>query len=460
MSPARLALLIPALLAACAPGPIARPDPGLVPAGVAGLDITPTEPVRLTGYPNRAAEPFERVEQRLQARALALGGDRPSVLIATDLIAVPSHVTEEVARRLQRAGVERARLAVTATHTHTGPALAGTLPHIFGGPVPPEQHAAIERYTAGLADRLERVALAALADRRPARLSWNRGSATFAANRRVITNGVWTGFGVTPGGAVDHDLPVLRVDAPDGRLRAVLLGYAAHATTLEGKHNFVHGDWPGSAREEIERRFPGALALVTIGAAADANPDPRGGGLADVEANARAVAREVEQLLAAPGTPLTRAPEGRIRTIQLPFHRLPTADELRQRAGRADAEGEHARAALARLERGEALPASAPYPVQSWTFGDGLAMVFLGGEVVADYALRLKRELDGERVWVTAYANDVAFYVASRRMIPEGGYEVDRSMVFYGQPARFAEETEDRIVEAVHELVPNAFRRR
>ena len=62
-------------------------------------------------------------------------------------------------------------------------------------------------------------------------------------------------------------------------------------------------------------------------------------------------------------------------------------------------------------------------------------MVFLAGEVVADYGLRLKRELDPARLWVNAYSNDVAFYVASKRLIPEGGYEVDRSMVFYGQPA-------------------------
>ena len=81
------------------------------------------------------------------------------------------------------------------------------------------------------------------------------------------------------------------------------------------------------------------------------------------------------------------------------------------------------------------IPGWADYPIQTWTFGDDLAMVFLAGEVVADYGLRLKRELDATRLWVNAYSNDVAFYVASQRMLPEGGYEVDRSMVYYGQPA-------------------------
>jgi hypothetical protein len=114
---------------------------------------------------------------------------------------------------------------------------------------------------------------------------------------------------------------------------------------------------------------------------------------------------------------------------------------------------------LARLDRGERIPQTVPYPVQTWTFGDSLAMVFLGGEVVADYSLRLKRELDGSRLWVNAYSNDVAFYVASRRMIPEGGYEVVSSMVYYGQPGPLAEGTEDQIVRTVHELLPGGFRR-
>ena len=44
-------------------------------------------------------------------------------------------------------------------------------------------------------------------------------------------------------------------------------------------------------------------------------------------------------------------------------------------------------------------------------------------------------------------------------MIPEGGYEVDRSMVFYGQPARLGDGTEDLIVRTVRELVPQGFLR-
>ncbi len=428
--------------------------------GVSSIDITPEEPIRLTGYGNRTA-PTAEVRQRLRARALAFGDarGRPSVLITSDLIGIPRHVSDEVARRLEPAGVRRERIAVSATHTHTGPMLAGTLPFIFGAPVPPEHQAASERYTRQLVDRLERVARDALADRRPARVSWSQGRARFAANRRVLKDGRWTAFGVNPDGPVDHDLPVLAVRAPDGALRAVLVSYACHATTLEGRDNFVHGDWPGAAQALLDARHPGAVAMVAIGTGADANPNPRGGGIADVERHAREVADEVDRVLSGSMRPLSAAPDGRFRAIALTFSGVPGRTEWQERAAKGGAEGLHARAMLARLDRGDTIPGSAPYPIQVWTFADDLAMVFLAGEVVADYGLRLKRELDASRLWVNAYTNDVAFYVASRRMIPEGGYEVDRSMVYYGQPAPFAPQTEDAIVRAVLGLVPRAFTR-
>lgn len=63
------------------------------------------------------------------------------------------------------------------------------------------------------------------------------------------------------------------------------------------------------------------------------------------------------------------------------------------------------------------------------------------------------------RLWVNAYTNNVSFYVASQRMIPEGGYEVDRSMVYYGHPAPFAPQTEDQIIRAVLDLIPRSFAR-
>ena len=326
---------------------------------MAEIDITPDEPIRLTGYGSRV-EPTSDVRQRLWARAMAFGdGRRVAVLITADLIGVPRSLSDDIARRLGDAGVERAAFTISATHTHTGPSLTGVLPYIFNSPVTPPQQAAIDRYTNRLSALLEKVARAALADRRPSQLAWALGRAGFAANRRLLKDGKWTGFGITPDGAVDHDLPILAVRGTDGALRAVLVSYACHATTLEGRDNYIHGDWPGVTRELIQKRHPGAIAFVAIGTGADANPNPRGGGLPDVERHAEAVAAEVDRLLATSMRPLRSVPEGKFRNIDLPLAALPERAEWEARAKRNDPAGFQARDIVRRLDAGERVPATA-----------------------------------------------------------------------------------------------------
>lgn len=236
--------------------------------------------------------------------------------------------------------------------------------------------------------------------------------------------------------------------------------WPSRPTNRRCRDNFVHGDWPGMTRELVQKRHPGTIALVAVGTGADANPNPRGGGLPDVERHAQAVATEIDRVMGSSMQPIRSVPRGAFLSVDLPLAALPSREEWQTRAKKDEPGGFQAREIVRRLDRGERIPETTAYPIQVWTFGSDLAMVFLGGEVVADYGLRLKRELDGSRLWVNAYSNDVAFYVASRRMIPEGGYEVDRSMVFYGQPARLGDGTEDLIVRTVRELMPAGFQRR
>jgi hypothetical protein len=447
-------LLLPALVSPAVPA-----DP-LVPVGVARIDITPELPIRLTGYQSRATE-AARIGAPLHARALAFGADAdgPVVLVTAELIGIGEETARIVAEALERRfGLPRARLALCATHTHNGPALADVLPYMFARDLPAEETARIAAYTARLRERLIEVAAAALADRRPARVAWTQGSVGFATQRRQLVDGKWKGFGIVPGGPVDHALPVLRVAAPDGAVRALFLNYACHCTTLGGADNFVHPDWAGDAATRLEAAHAGATALVAIGCGADANPGlPRA--LEGVPVHGAAVAAEVTRLLPGTWRPLGPVTAAAYRVVPLPLDPLPNRAALEARRGpgsRAPAQYAAGRF-LADLAAGRPLPGVVPLPVQTWAFGRELAMVFLGGEVVAEYALRLRRELDGPRLWVNAYANAVPCYVPSRRMYPEGGYEVDGSMDYYGWPTRLQADTEDRLISAVRDLVPGEF---
>jgi putative membrane-bound dehydrogenase-like protein len=422
-------------------------DEGVYQIGVARVDITPSFNLRLCGYAARGSE-SEGVEQKLWAKALAIGGDDEGVaiLLTVDNTAVPAVVTEEVAARLKKkVNLPRERLVVCSSHTHAGPCLEGSLDNMFGKPIPADQEERIARYTRELTDNMEKVALAAIADRRPGRLAWGIGKADFAANRR------------TKGGPVDHDMPLLRAVDLDGKLRAILVEYACHCTTLGSEMNKFCGDWAGYAQQYMEQDHPSAIAMVAIGCGADANPSPRGA-LRNAELHGKSIATEASRLLQTPLKPLTGKLATGFKRIELPYDTLPTRQEWEERAKKTDHMSNNARIQLARLARGEAIPTSLPYPVQTWTFGDQLAMVFLGGEVVVDYSLRLKQEFDGRRLWVMGYSNDVPCYIPSRRILKEGGYEAETAMIYYARPGRLAPIVENRIIETVHELLPREFR--
>lgn len=425
-------------------------EPGAGPVGVAQRDVTPSYPVRLTGFAARG-DMSEGVAQSLRAKALALGEDGPGVriLVTVDNCGVPADVVEEVAGRLAlRRGVPRSGFAVASSHTHAGPMVRGFAENIFVRDLNSEEAAAADRYTRELTDHLEAVSIAALENRRPARLYRAEGRVGFAANRR------------TAGGPVDHALPMLVVRDEDGRMRALVANYACHCTTLGAQINRTHGDWAGFAQEFIEAEHPGTVAMITIGCGADSNPSPRGGddfGMTWARTHARALATEVKWRLEGRLEALPVAASASHRRLWLPFDPLPSREQWEARAKESGIVGYHARKNLARLDRGEALPTRLPYFVQTWSFGDRLTMVFLGGEVVVDYVLRLKKDLDPSRLWVTAYANDVPCYIPSRRILKEGGYEAETSLWYYDRPARLSGEIEDLVHAAVLGQVPEAF---
>ena len=425
--------------------------------GVAKIDITPHNPIRLSGYGDRKTE-SDGILQPISAKALTFGNDREgvSVLITVDLIGIPGHITSRLYERLaSKIQLDTADLVICTSHTHGGPEV-GTLLNHFGGPLPPDELGKIIQYQEELIARLEAVVLMSLKARRPSLLSWGTGEVNFAKNRRVIKDGKWVGGGVTPGGPVDHAFPLLRITEPNGNLRAVLVSYACHGTTL-GSLNKVHGDWIGEAQKQIEEKHPGAIALVAVGCGADINPDPRYK-IEHVVQYGKMIADETERLLQTDLQPLDALPVGRYKRIQLPFSHIPDVTELVEQAKGDGPKGYYARLCLEGLARGREVPRSLSYPIKTWTFGEELAMVFLAGEVVVDYALRLKDELRPDRLWINAYSNDVPSYIASRRVIREGGYEAESSQYSYDRPSPYSEEIEDLIIQAVHNLLPSTFK--
>lgn len=432
-------------------GLAAAPNPATWRAGVASADITPEASMYLAGFGART-KPSDGVEQKLYAKALALAdaAEGRFVFVTLDLIGVERTLRQAIGVRLAAAhGLRPEQFVLAASHTHCGPELREfKLP---AGAAGSAEAARLPGYTAGLEAKIEALVGEALANLAPARLGYTRARAGFAMNRRRPNkNGGYTNA-PHPEGPVDHDVPVLRVDGADGRLRAVLFGYACHNTTLSFQH--ICGDYAGYAQECLQADHPGVLALYMNGCAGDQNPYPRGT-VALARAHGRTLATAVDAALGAAATPLTGGLQSALVEVDLRYAPPPARAEFEARLKAKDkVEAGHARRMLDRLARDGALPASYPYPVQVVQLGRELKFVALGGEAVVDYSLRLKRELGGAgTVWVTAYANDVMGYIPSERVLREGGYEGGEQMRGTNHPGPWASGLEAAIVGQVREL--------
>jgi hypothetical protein len=315
-----------------------------------------------------------------------------------------------------------------------------------------EQWQLIDEYTEQLILDVVQTVGAAVEDLQPASISWGNGRSTFAVNRRnneeakvpeLRAQGLLQG-------PVDHDVPVLAVKSGE-KLKAVLFGYACHATVL----SFYQwsGDYPGFAMMALEEASPGTVALFWAGCGADQNPLPRRQ-VELAQAYGTRLADSVGDVLGGAMRPISGEIATTYNEIDVRFAELPSRAKLEETAATGD-KYEKGRAAvlLKQWNARGALGPTYPYPVQAWRLGDGPTWVTLGGEVVVDYSIRLKTELGVDDTWVAGYANDVMAYIPSLRVLREGRYEGGDSMVYYGQPSPWAEDVEELIVREVHRQV-------
>ena len=426
-------------------------EPGLR-AGVATVDITPDKPIWLAGYAARR-KPSTGVALKLYCKALAIddGDGGRVVLVTADILGYTRAVVEPVAERARRElGLRRDQIAFSASHTHAGPVIREQLFDMYA--LEGANLQAVLEYNDRLGEETFRAIRAALADLKPARLAYGRGKAGFAMNRRGFSaRGVSIAW--NPDGPVDHDVPVLRVSDEDDNVRAVLFGYACHCTTTGGSFYEVCSDYAGYAQKFIEDVYPGATAMFMTGCGGDANPHPRGT-LALARRHGLELAGAVTGTLTNGVKPIRGSVRTRLVHVDAPLDKPPSRAEFERRA-KEDPNihrRRHARRQLAILDEKGTLPSTYAYPIQAVQIGDELTMILLGGEVVVDYSHRLKRELGPEQTWVTAYTNDVFAYIPSIRVLLEGGYEADSSMIYYGLPGRWHPDIEDLVVSTAKKL--------
>lgn len=425
--------------------------------GVGRIKITPDKPIYLSGYAARK-KPSEGVKQELWAKALAFADKKNGkfVVVTTDLIGMSRSIAERVGAEVEKKyGLRRAQLMINSSHTHSGPTVRDNLETMFD--LTPEQKQVIVEYGNGLVEKLVSVVGAALGDLAPAEVSIGHGTGSFAMNRRLAVNGEIKNS-LNPAGPVDQDVPVFRITTPDGKLRAVLFGYACHNTTLGGDLFLVHGDYAGVAQADFEARNPGVTALFMLLCGGDANPQPRGT-YALVERHGKSLSAEVSRVLAGPLKKVDGPLRASWQMTELAFAPHTRAQYEEELKGTNWFKQRRAEVMLRAYDKGKPVTAI-PYPVQAFRFGKSVTLVGMGGEVVVDYALRVKKEFASEDTIVAGYTNDVMSYIVSKRVLKEGGYEPVESHIYYGNPGPYTEEVEETVMAAVKRAMEKVGRKK
>jgi hypothetical protein len=414
-------------------------------AGIGRSDITPAAPIWLSGYAART-KPSEGSIHKLWAKAVVIESGRGQriVIVSTDVIGIPRAVADDVASRVEKQyGVKRPQLLLNASHTHTGPVIWSNLNNLTV--FPPDEKEKLVVYARKFADHIVAAIGAAVRDLAPATLEYGAGKAGFAANRRQRSEA-----------PTDHTVPVLKVTGADGKIRAILFGYACHNTTLTAEVYQLSGDYAGFAAAELESQHPGASALFLMLCGADQNPNPRG----TVELGRKwgsELAAEVSRVAGGRLTAIDGPIRSSYRLIPLEFAKRTRQDFEAELKAPLAAQARRGRMMLDALDAGRKID-TIEYPVQAVRFGRALTLVALGGEVVVDYALRLRREYPGEPLVVAGYSNDVMCYIPSARVLREGGYEANDSMIYYGQPGPFADDVEERVFAGIRRVMKDVGR--
>ncbi len=61
---------------------------------------------------------------------------------------------------------------------------------------------------------------------------------------------------------------------------------------------------------------------------------------------------------------------------------------------------------------------------------------------------------------VAGYSNEVMCYIPTKKILAEGGYEADQSMIYYGMPGPFKDNVEEKILSAIELVMKNTKNRR
>jgi len=411
----RLFIVLAALTSLCFAGwsgiPLQSRD-GSILLGTAVRTITPPIGIPLVGYPR--PRPNTGVALDLCARIAVFGtpgkSEPEAALVVLDLIHVDAQLGRAIRERAAAAmaGLAPAAIMVSATHTHSGPAVSG---RYAGDTDTGNDPGYVEKLISSTADAI----VAAWKSREEVRARIGHASARLGHNRRVVNaegkaTNEWKDAEGLHSGIFNPDVPyVVFDDVRTGTIRAVLVSYGCHPVVAGPANTKVSADYPGYLVRALESATKARTAIFITGAAGNINPreclfpEPE-----RARPMGEAIAAEV----------LATLPQARpLKTMPISIASIPLRASVRR-----EAEERYA-ARLQKFPEGSRIISE----VQVLRLGE-LAFVSAPGELVAELGLAVQNSSPFTHTIIVYNANDHLGYLVTEAIAREGGHEADSAV--------------------------------
>ncbi len=411
----------------------------MIQVGISKVNITPYIGCPLGGFASRK-DVSQGIHDELYAKVVVIEGQEFIALVSVDLLCLPAGIVNAIRiQAAEKTGIREECIAITATHTHSGPELREEI-----------QEQPNPSYVQNLIDVITGGIYAAWRVREPARVG--------------IGSGAIHGIGVNrrhPDGLpVDPAVGVLCFDFESGKPGGILINYTCHPVVLGPDNLLISADYPGYTTRIIEHiKGEGTIAIFTNGASGDINT----GHSADLSALGYPIpgrtferAGQLGTMLAGEGLKTLGRVEvkseaivtAKRKILSLKLKALPTLEEVQNDLKKKQAVLDRVLAEKAAeetiikakvnklyaelLRETVAHQAKAPeansikIELQALRIGD-CALLTFPGELFVEIGLHIKKESPFEQTYILGYTNGYIGYLPTVEAFQEGGYEAAAS---------------------------------
>lgn len=377
-----------------------------------------------------------RSEGNLTSRALAIKkGSSTIVIINIDLCGLDDEFTGTIKDEIyKKTSIPGNAVFINSSHTHFAPVSQNWLTWQEANQRPDSIYLN-KTLRNGIINSVEK----ALAKLEPAKLWFGRGTTDIGYNRSLKDHPE----------LYDSAVDVLKISYPVKHEENYLFIAACHPvfSTAGTLHYTISANYPGVARQLVERRTNTVNSLFLQGTAGDINPKDNGEYISGEK-----LANEVIAVLNRPMEKISGPVTFFLDTINIPIKPwtieeiMAYKEENINKTGDVYAEKNVKWSDLMlKYYKEETMPSSLPVYVQTFNIGNWKLIGF-SRETTTEYGFGVKNMWPGKMVSVAGYTNDVSSYLPTSKHLELKNYEGFDSFFWYGSPAVFPIDVYDRII--------------